>query len=162
MPKPKTDKTILSILEMYDLAYNKTSWHGPNLRGSLRGLKLPILLYRPQPKRHNIWEIALHCAYWKYAVRRRITCAKKGGFIRKPSNFPKIPITPTVKDWKIDLALLEKTHLELRVEIENFPVGRLKKKPQGSTTTFIETLYGIASHDLYHAGQIQLIKRMRA
>ena len=157
---PKKSEKIKLLLEIYDQAYDHIAWHGTNLRGSLKGLKLQELLYRPQPKRHNIWEITLHCAYWKYVVLRKLVGGKKGEFPRKPSNFPKIPNNPTLKDWKADLALLEEYHLKLRDEIENFPESKLYKTPEGSKVSYIKTIYGISSHDLYHAGQIQLLKRM--
>lgn len=154
------DKQIKVLLEMYDQGYDHRAWHGTNLKGSLKGLKLAELLFRPQPKRHNIWEITLHCAYWKYIVLRRMTGGEKGSFERKPSNFPKIPKEPTLKLWKDDLLLLEEYHFKLRHAIENFPVTKLYKRPETSEVSNIQTIYGIASHDLYHAGQIQLLKRM--
>lgn len=149
------------LLQTYDQAYNKSAWHGTNLRGSLRGLSLKELLWRPGPKRHNIWEIAIHCAYWKYAVHRRITGGPKGKFPRLPSNWPRLPEKADTKAWKADLALLEKWHASLRNELIKFPPSRLEKKPESSTDSFIKTIYGISSHDLYHAGQIQLLKRLQ-
>jgi hypothetical protein len=56
---PKTlNPKIDVLLQTYDQAYNIEAWHGTNLRGSVRGLSLKELLWRPKPKRHNIWEIA--------------------------------------------------------------------------------------------------------
>jgi hypothetical protein len=129
---PKTlNPKIDVLLQTYDQAYNKEAWHGTNLRGSIRGLSLKELLWRPKPKRHNIWEIILHCAYWKYAVWRRITGAQKGLFPRDPSDWPKIPEKPDMKKWKADLALLEEWHnefpgLETRQQTEIIP-GQLYK-----------------------------------
>lgn len=155
------DSTMDVLIQIYDQAYDKTAWHGTNLRGSLRGLKPKELLWRPKTKRHNIWEIALHCAYWKYATWRRITSGEKGAFPRKPSDWPKIPQKPDIKLWKEDLELLEEWHRKLREEILRFPPSKLNKKPSGSRVSFIRTFYGISSHDLYHAGQIQLLKRLQ-
>ena len=156
-PNPKIDV----LLQTYDQGYNKPAWHGTNLRGSLRGLSLKELLWRPGPKRHNIWEVAIHCAYWKYAVHRRITGGPKGMFPRLPSDWPRIPEKTDIKSWKTDLALLEDWHARLRREIAKFPPSRLDKKPQSSGKSFIKLLYGISSHDIYHAGQIQLLKRLQ-
>ena len=149
------------LLQTYDQAYNKPAWHGTNLRGSIRGLSLKELLWRPRPKRHNIWEIAIHCAYWKYAVWRRITGAPKGMFPRVPSDWPKIAAKPDLKQWKTDLALLEEWHKALRIEIAKFPPSKLGNKPKSSRVSYIKTIYGVSSHDLYHAGQIQLLKRLQ-
>ncbi len=156
----KKSEKINLLLEIYDQSYDHTAWHGTNLRGSLKGLKLPELLYRPQGKRHNIWEISLHCAYWKYVVLRRLVGGKKGEFPRKPSDFPKLPKNPILNDWKIDLSLLEDYHFRLRNAIKQFPESKLNKNPKNSKVSYIQTIYGISSHDLYHAGQIQLLKRI--
>jgi uncharacterized damage-inducible protein DinB len=160
MTRGKTESAIDVLLQTYDQAYDKTAWHGTNLRGSLRGLKLNELLWRPVKGRHNIWEIALHCAYWKYVVWRRITGGARGAFPRKPSDWPKPPSEPNMKDWKEDFELLERWNQTLRDEIAQFPPSKLNSKPANSKVSFIQTIYGISSHDLYHAGQIQLLKRM--
>ena len=66
------------ILTLLDEAYEERTWHGPNLRQSLRGVSARQAARRPAPGRHNIWELAVHAAYWKYAVRRRLTGEKQG------------------------------------------------------------------------------------
>jgi DinB superfamily len=63
------------LLRLLEEAFQKQAWHGPNLKGSLRGLTAEQAAWRPDPTRHNIWELAVHCAYWKYAVRRKLTGA---------------------------------------------------------------------------------------
>jgi hypothetical protein len=63
--------------------------------------------------------------------------------------------------WKEDLALLEEWHKDLRAEIVQFPPSKLGSKPKSSRVSFIRTIYGVSSHDLYHAGQIQLLKRLQ-
>jgi len=74
-------------LSVIDCAYNRQSWHGTNLRGSLRGLSVTDVARRPKRGRHNIWELVVHCAYWKYVVRRRLTGEKRGSFPLAGSNF---------------------------------------------------------------------------
>ena len=155
-----SDKIKL-LLDVYDQAFDKTAWHGTNLRGSIKGLKLPELLWRPQPKRHNCWEIVLHCAYWKYVIWRRLKQkGKKGDFPRNPSDWPKHSKKPDITEWKSDLNILVHYHEQLRRAISVFSESKLNKCPEGSKVNYIQTIDGIASHDLYHAGQSQMIKRM--
>jgi hypothetical protein len=71
MPNQKPDSRIQLLLQMVDQAFHQHSWHGTTLRGSLRGLSIEQALWRPGSERHNIWELILHTAYWKYIVRRR-------------------------------------------------------------------------------------------
>ena len=60
------------LLRMIDEAYDNKAWHGPNLRGAIRRVAPQLAVWRPRAGRRNIAEIVVHCAYWKYAVRRRI------------------------------------------------------------------------------------------
>jgi hypothetical protein len=71
---------VAPLLVLLDTAYNKASWHGPNLRGSLRGVSLEAAAWRPQPGAHNVWELLVHSAYWKYVAWRRLTGASRGSF----------------------------------------------------------------------------------
>ena len=64
-----------SLLVLLDTAYNQASWHGPNLRGSLRGVTLDAASWRPQPGGDNAWELMVHAAYWKDVVWRPLTGA---------------------------------------------------------------------------------------
>src|SRR6266446_6027379 len=86
---------IRLLVSLIDQAYEKKAWHGPNLKGSLRGLTAAEAAWRPQPQRRSIAEIVLHAAYWKYIVRRRLRSEKRGSFDLKGSNwFPVLaPLT---------------------------------------------------------------------
>ena len=152
--------SVAPYLDAIDLAYDRQSWHGTNLRGSLRGVTARQAAWRPARGRHNIWELAVHAAYWKYAVLRRLTGAKRGSFALEGSNWFARPLQSTEAAWKADLALLERTHRELRAAVAALPAARLRARVQGKRTA-AWLLSGIAAHDLYHAGQIQLIKRLR-
>lgn len=147
------------VLENIDRAYDKLSWHGPNLRGGLRGVTPEMAAMRPGPDRKNIWEHVVHAAYWKYVARRRFTGEKRGSFPLKGSNWFDRPFECTASAWKGDLLLLDQMHEELREAVAAF-AGDLQKKMKGSKVTYLQLLLGVASHDTYHAGQIQLIRRM--
>jgi len=153
-------KTIALLVALLDQAFDVAAWHGTNFRGALRGLKLPQLLWRPAANRHNIWEITLHVAYWKYVVWRKLTAAPKGGFPRKPSDWPHCPAAPSPVNWKQDLVLLHATHDQLLSAVRQWPDAKLGQKLTGSKWRYEQLIYGIASHDLYHAGQVQLLKRL--
>src|SRR5262245_58700810 len=104
------------LLRALDEAFHRKAWHGPNLRNSLRGVDAATAVRRPPHANHSIWELALHAAYWKYVIRRRLTRARRGSFARAPANFPKIP-SPTPAAWRADLALLEDEHAQLRAVV---------------------------------------------
>ena len=156
------DPTIDALLAALDRAYDKKSWHGTNLKGSIRGLSPEAAAWRPAPDRHNAWEYAVHAAYWKYAVRRRITGEPRGSFPLEGSNWFERPEPgrATEAAWKEDRRLLDKEHRRLREAVAGLGAKDLTKKPPGGGTTILDLVTGAAAHDLYHAGQIQLVKRL--
>ena len=104
-----TDSSIDMLLDVIDQGFDRQSWHGPNLRGSIRGVTHHQAVWRPQPQRHNIWEHVLHAAYWKYTVRRRILGEKRRSFQIKGSNWITMQET-TAAAWRRDVQLLAETH----------------------------------------------------
>ena len=161
MPR-MTSPQIELLLEFMDQAFTGPAWHGTSLLGSLRGVTAEAALRRPAPGRHNVWELALHAAYWKYVVRRRLTRDESLAFPRSPSNWPAPAARPTDAAWKADRALLKREHQLLREVVARFPVNQLSRRGWRSKWTNLQHIEGIASHDLYHCGQIQLVKKLTA
>lgn len=152
------------LLALIDQGFDHASWHGPNLRGSIRGVSAEHASFRPAIKRHNIWEHVLHAAYWKYVVRRRLTGENRGSFPLKGSNWFERPLKGMrQRDWRSDIALLEDSHRALRDTIADLSPASLHKSLAGSSSRRVTPLRlttGIAMHDVYHAGQINLLKRL--
>jgi len=151
---------VALLLRVYDQAFQAPSWHGTPLRGALRGVTPRDALRRPARGRHNIWELVLHTAYCKYIVRRRLTHDETLAFPRDGSNWFPAPRRADARAWKADLALLREEHRLLRAVIARFPAAKLQRRAWRSRWTNEENIYGVASHDLYHAGQVQLLKRL--
>lgn len=155
------DPAVELLLGLLDEGFERKAWHGPNLRGSIRGLSAAQAAWRPGPDRHNIWEIAVHCAYWKYAVWRRLTGEKRGSFPLAGSNWFRRGDTADEKAWRADVELLIEAHRTLREVVGRLRAADLPKKTKGSRQTNLVVVRGIGCHDLYHAGQIQLLKRLQ-
>lgn len=139
------------------------AWHGgPTPAGALRGVSAPAARWRPGPHRHSIWELALHVAYWDYAVRRRLLGAVGPRFPRSPANWPAIPSPAGEAAWAADRALLAEQHRLLAETIADFPGALLSRSAGGRERwTWGDLILGITMHDTYHAGQIQMLKRLR-
>jgi uncharacterized damage-inducible protein DinB len=150
---------FVSLLEM---AYQRHSWHGSNLKGSIRRVGAAQAAWQPGPHRRSIWEITLHTAYWKYAVRRRLLGEKRGSFALKGSNWFPLPADRGDKSWRGVTALLNKEHAALVEAVASLTVRDLSRKAPGSRLTNSFVITGAAYHDIYHAGQIQLLKRLFA
>ena len=153
-------RNVPQLVAIIDQAYDHTSWHGTNLRASIRRVSLEQAVWRPNPGRHNIWETVVHAAYWKYAVTRRFTGGARGSFPLKGSNWFKRPQENTEKAWKADIQLLDEMHRALRQAVVRLSTKDLTRTPPGKKVSNFALLSGIAAHDLYHAGQIQLLKKL--
>jgi hypothetical protein len=169
---------VRQLVAILDQAYNKPSWHGTNLRGAVRRVTARQAAWRPSPRRHNIWELVVHAAYWKYAATRRFTDAPRGSFpppdwlARRPersrgahkgSNWFRRPIDSAHAGdtaWRADLELLDEMHARLRIAVLRLSPRDLARTPAGRKVSNFAILSGVAAHDLYHAGQIQLLKRL--
>ncbi len=138
------------------------AWHGgPTPAGALRNVDASAARWRPRPGRHTIWELALHCAYWNYAVRHRLLGTRGPRFPRSPANWPEMPRVGSDSAWTADRALVAEQQGLLVETIRNFPGGKLGRSVGGGKRwTWGDVLIGIAMHDTYHAGQIQLMKRL--
>ena len=156
----KMTSNVRQIVATIDQAYDHTSWHGTNLRGSIRRVPVRQAAWRPNARRHNIWEIVVHAAYWKYAVSRRFTGDARGSFPLKGSNWFRRPDEKTEKAWKADIELLDEMHRVLREAVSRLSANDLARTPRGKKVSNFALLSGIAAHDLYHAGQIQFLKRL--
>jgi hypothetical protein len=135
---PSLDAEIRVLLDLIDEAFDKKSWHGPNLRGAIHGVSPAEAAWRPAPGRHNIWE-------------------KRGSFVLKGSNFFERPVEQTEAAWKQDAALLVAEHKALRGAVTQLPRGARDGVKWRSMSHLIR---GAAAHDLYHAGQIRLLRRL--
>ena len=151
---------IQQLLAILDQAYDRRSWHGTNLRGSIRPVSPRQAAWRPAPSRHNIRELVVHAAYWKYVVWRRLTGAARGSFPLKGSNWFARPSAQSGSAWQADVALLDTMHRQLCEAVAHVPPRRLHRKNGAGQETSFSLITGAAAHDVYHAGQIQLLKAL--
>jgi hypothetical protein len=149
------------LLHLIDEAYENSAWHGPTLKGSLRGVTARQASWRPAPGRHSIRDLAAHAAYWKYVVRRRLTGDTSASFPLAGSNWPALP-PASEKAWRAEREILDREHRALRAVVAAFPPRRLRSRLPGTRDRkALREIAGIALHDVYHAGQIQLLKALR-
>src|SRR5690349_20242681 len=141
------------LLANLDGAYRKHGWHGTTLRAALRGVSAEGVVWRPRAGRHNIWELTAHAAYWKYVARRRLRGAER--FPLKGSNFFASPATVDEHGWRELVDLLEEQHRLLVEAVASLSDAELREPKKQ------RLVYGVAAHDVYHTGQIQLLKALR-
>lgn len=154
--KPAHAPSRAALLALLDEAFDKRAWHGPNLRAAVRRLSVEEAAWRAGA--HCIAEIAVHCAYWKYAVRRRLTGEKRGSFPWKGSNWFPLPQPFDGAAWRTCLDLLVEQHVALRAAVESLSAARMAAPVAAGKPRAWRLIHGAALHDVYHAGQIQVIK----
>jgi uncharacterized damage-inducible protein DinB len=159
---PKSDPSLRILVELLDQAFDLKAWHGPNLRGAIRRLTAEQAEWRPRRDRHSIAEVVVHCAYWKYAVRRKLRGDARGSFAVKGSNWFPQPDDLSERDWKLNVDILCEEHRALRAAVAGLNPALLMRKAPNSRYTYAFLIQGAAAHDLYHAGQIQVLKRLQA
>lgn len=145
-------------------ASGQRNWHGgPSPVTALRGVTAEEASWRPGPRRQSIWALTLHVAYWKYTVRRHLEPGPIPRFPRGPSNWPAPSVAGDETLWRRDVALLKEQHERLVQAAARVPLSALDRiPPAGRRWTYGQLLLGIAAHDAYHTGQIQLMKKLWA
>jgi uncharacterized damage-inducible protein DinB len=140
-------------------AFAGEAWHGDSLLEILAGVDAATAAARPIKTAHTIWELVLHIAAWDDAVRRRT-----GGVavtLSDAENFPPVVDTREAA-WRQTVEKVTKTHDELVKAVADFPDSRLQELVPGKSQDYYNFFYmfsGIVQHELYHAGQIMLLKK---
>ncbi len=140
-------------------AFEGEAWHGPAVLELLEGLNAKSAARRPIDRVHSIWEIVLHIAVWDDAARRRMA-----GEVVQPTGDEDWPRVTDFSEagWQEAMNQLVETHKRLVAAVAAFPEARLTERVPGKTPAYYDfyyMLHGIAQHELYHAGQIAILKK---
>ena len=147
---------IERIDEQLRRAFEGEAWHGPSVLEALEGVTAAEAARRPLPEAHSIWEITLHIGVWEDVVRRRAL-----GEAFQPTDaqdWPAVRATDAAA-WRDTLARLKAGHRALRDVIASFDPERLDQPlVPGGSTAYVQ-FHGAVQHDIYHAGQIAVLKK---
>ena len=138
--------------------YGPGAWHGPDLKSALADVTPPLAYWRPADGRHNIAEIALHHAYFVRAVRAQVSGRSAEAFVLEGEDWFELASEKALA-WSKVLNTVETEHLALSTLANDIAAHRLTS-PLTEPERF-NLVLGITCHAVYHAGQIQLIKRLR-
>lgn len=137
-------------------AFDGSAWHGPALLELLEDVDAAAAAAKPLLKVHSIWELVLHIAVWDGAALRRL-----GGEKWQPTGLANFPLVsaPTEAAWRKSIAETGRTHDALVKTVAALPDSRLNDRVPGKRYDFYHMLHGVAQHELYHAGQIAILKK---
>jgi uncharacterized damage-inducible protein DinB len=144
------------IADQLRRAFDGSAWHGPALLELLEDVDAAMAAAEPLPKVHSIWQLVLHIAVWDGSACRRLhgeKCQPTG-----LANFPLVA-TPTEAAWRRAIAETKRAHDALVKTVAALPDSRLFDRVPGKRYDFYHMLHGVAQHELYHAGQIAILKK---
>jgi uncharacterized damage-inducible protein DinB len=147
------------ISEQLRNAFEGEAWHGPAVLELLADVDAATAAAHRLPDVHSIWELALHIAAWDDAVNRRIVL-RKALQLNDAENFPAV-LDMSAAAWKKAVAHVKKKHAELLRTVTALPDQRLTERVPGKKYDIRFMLEGVAQHELYHAGQIAILKKTR-
>jgi uncharacterized damage-inducible protein DinB len=146
---------VARILDQMQRAYNGKSWHGPPLCTLLADVSAEVAHAHPIAGVHSIAEIVLHIAYWKDGARRQIA-----GETLHPSETDPWPSAGNDEaSWKQTLSVLQASHQALIDAVGRLDDTKLAEPSGAKGFDVYLVLHGILQHDLYHAGQIAVLKK---
>lgn len=147
------------IAEQLRNAFEGNAWHGPALLELLADIDPATAASHPLPETHSIWELVLHIAAWDGAVNRRIV-ERKALQLKAAKNFPPVK-DKSAAAWKQAIDGLKKNHAALVKTAASLSDKQLNERVPGKKYNIRFMLDGVAQHELYHAGQIAILKKTR-
>lgn len=147
---------IKRIIDQLDRAFSGDAWHGPSLMSLLDGLSAEDASKHSVPGAHSIWELVLHSAAWKTIAQHRL--AGETVEVTAERDWPPVWEVTDVA-WKRSIETLSESHKRLRKVAEELKEDQLEENAGGSDYSRYVLLHGVIQHDLYHAGQIAILKK---
>lgn len=148
------------ISDQYQRAFNGEAWHGPSVLSILEGVNAAQAAAHPIPGAHSIWELTLHIAAWENAIARRLRGDRAQ--LSDSEDWPIISDTGEAS-WNSTVHQLRENHKALMDEIAKVDQDKLDRPiiedPDQPFSSIYVTLHGGVQHDLYHAGQIAILKK---
>lgn len=148
---------VARIQDQLRRAFAGEAWHGPSVLEALAGVDAESAAARPLSGAHSIWEMVLHLAAWEDVVRRRLS----GEAVTDVSDALDWPSVDTEGSaaWESSLRRLREGHRGLEEALAGLEDARLEQTVPGESDTVYTMLHGVIQHDLYHAGQIALLRK---
>ena len=150
------------IIDQLQREHDGDPWHGSPLLEILQGVTAGQAAAKPLQGAHSIWELVLHMTAWKGEVRKRLSGAPSGE--PEEGDWPAVGV-PTVDRWNEARERLQKAHDALLAAVRQLPESRLfeatndfRNPPLGTGVSYYVLLHGLVQHDVYHSGQIGMLR----
>ena len=145
------------LADQLQRSFEGGAWHGPSVLESLDGVTSDQAYAHPVPGVHSIWELVLHLTANYRLVLRRL--AGENAQLTPGEDWPHVP-SPTASNWSDAVGSLRRLNEEIRRLVIQFDPRHLDDVPATGTPYTAYTYFiGLTQHDLYHAGQIAVLKK---
>ncbi|HXW62515.1 MAG TPA: DinB family protein [Candidatus Acidoferrales bacterium] len=152
-------REIERIVDQMDRAFSGDAWHGPSLMSALEGLSAEDASKHPIRGAHSIWELVHHLGSWNAIVLQRL----RGENVEVTTERDWPPVWEVSETaWRRAVENLSDTHLRLRnfvARLEDDQLDRMEQTTSGGKTPRYVVLHGMVQHNLYHAGQVAILKK---
>lgn len=139
--------------------YAGDAWVGPSLHDILRGLTPDQAYGHPMPNAHSIWEIILHMTAWRLFAWHKLNGNAGFDLASPEQDWPPVE-NDSLPAWEAALTELEKSQQQLLGALEGISDDKLHETVPGRDYSYYKLLHGIIGHDLYHGGQIVLLRKI--
>lgn len=156
MPAAETSE-VDNIVDQLERAFEGDAWHGPSVSEILSDISAEQAAARPLEAVHSIWEIVLHVTVWKRTVRERLQ-GQPIPSLPDEEDWPAV-VDTSCSAWGEAVGQLRVEYELLREEASKWRSRDLRETTEGQRYTVYEMLHGVLQHDLYHAGQIAILKK---
>lgn len=156
--RPATGREVGRIADQMRRAWTGDAWHGASLAELLADVTAAEACAKPVAGGHSIWELVNHIAVWEDAARRRLGGDAAVIEISTDEDWPPVRDTGAAA-WAAARAHLARTQEALHRAVAAMPDARLDEITPGHDYTLYVLLHGVVQHDLYHGGQIGIVKR---
>lgn len=143
------------VMDQLRTTFSGDSWHGPSVMKTLEGVAAEQASARPLGERHTIWELADHTTFWLEEAHKALK-AKEISRPEKVMDWPRMGSSE--EQWKESVRRLEAAVNMILDELAGWNTKDLEKTVGGASYSYRQMLHGVVHHNLYHAGQIAILK----
>ena len=138
-------------------SYEGNAWHGPALRELLEGVTAEHAAAKPVTSAHSIWELVHHIEAWE---QQALTTLQGQPYDSMTGDADWPPVRETTGEaWVTAQERLQSTTAKLVEAIRLMDEAKLDELVAGKEFSYYVLLHGVVHHNLYHAGQIALLKK---
>ena len=143
---------INNIIALLEKTFKGPAWHGPSIMETLKDISDKTAFNKISGS-HSIVELVLHMTTWRNFTDKRLSGDNEYQ-VTDEDNFPK------ATDWGSAMNNLKQSQENLLSALRKFPEDKLFTTVPTRKYDFYTLLHGIIQHDIYHAGQIVLLKKL--